>query len=104
MSQVPDVLRPTRRQFVQGLGVTGLGLLAGCGRLPWPAPARVPRVGVLWTTNRLDLSHFQDGLRELGYVEGQNVVLETRFPEERLDRIPDLAAELVHLPIDVLSS
>jgi hypothetical protein len=37
----------TRRRFVQGAGVAGLGLLAGCGRLPWQAPARVAHVGWL---------------------------------------------------------
>jgi ABC-type uncharacterized transport system substrate-binding protein len=45
---------------------------------------------------------FRQGLRALGYVEGQNLVIEWRFGEGRLERLPDLAAELVQLPVDVL--
>jgi putative ABC transport system substrate-binding protein len=45
---------------------------------------------------------FRQGLRELGYVEGQNLVIEARYAEGRPDRLRDLAAELVRLPVDVL--
>jgi len=45
---------------------------------------------------------FRQGLRELGYVEGQNIVIEYRWAEERLERLPDLAAELVSLKVDVI--
>jgi putative tryptophan/tyrosine transport system substrate-binding protein len=45
---------------------------------------------------------FRQALRELGYVEGQNLVIEYRWAEGQLERLPDLAAELVRLPVDVL--
>ncbi len=45
---------------------------------------------------------FRQGLRELGYVEGKNIVLESRYAEEKLDRLPALAAELVRLKVDVI--
>jgi putative tryptophan/tyrosine transport system substrate-binding protein len=98
----------TRRRFVQGTGVAGLGLLAGCGR--WPGQtqpaARVPRIGFLSaalpSANAMRLEAFRQGLRELGYVEGENVVIEYRYGEGQLDRVRELAIELVRLPVDVL--
>ncbi|MGH7275732.1 MAG: ABC transporter substrate-binding protein, partial [Candidatus Rokuibacteriota bacterium] len=45
---------------------------------------------------------FRQGLRELGWVEGQNIVIEYRFAEGRFDRLPDLAAELVRLKVDII--
>src|SRR5687768_14572961 len=45
---------------------------------------------------------FRQGLRELGYVEGQNLVMEYRYAEGSAERLPDLAAELVRLQVDVL--
>jgi putative ABC transport system substrate-binding protein len=45
---------------------------------------------------------FRQGLRALGYVEGQNLVIEYRYAEGRAERLPDLAAELVRLPVDVM--
>jgi putative ABC transport system substrate-binding protein len=47
---------------------------------------------------------FRQGLRELGYVEGKNIVIEYRYAEEKLDRLPALAAELVRLKVDVIVS
>jgi putative ABC transport system substrate-binding protein len=47
---------------------------------------------------------FREGLRELGWVEGRNIVIEYRFAEGRLDRLPDLAAELVRLKVDVIAA
>jgi putative ABC transport system substrate-binding protein len=97
----------TRRQFVQGsLGLAGLGLVAGCGILPpqLRPKAKVPRIGYL--SNGSFEAGFNDaftlGLRELGYVEGQNVIIESRFAEGKDERLPDLAAELVRLPVDVI--
>jgi putative ABC transport system substrate-binding protein len=94
-----------RRQFVAGASVTRLGLLVGCGRLPWQAqvPATAPRIGVL-AGDPSAPSHaaFRQALRDLGYVEGQNIHLEYRFTEGRAEPLPNLAAELVALPVDVL--
>jgi len=47
---------------------------------------------------------FQQGLRELGYIEGQNIVVEYRYADGIVDRLPSLAAELVHLKVDVIVS
>jgi len=45
---------------------------------------------------------FRQGLRELGYIEGKNIVSEYRYVEGKRDRIPELAAELVRVKVDVL--
>jgi putative ABC transport system substrate-binding protein len=50
----------------------------------------------------MQLRAFRQGLRELGYVEGKNVIIETRFAEGRNERLPELVAELLRLKIDVL--
>ena len=69
---------------------------------------KVPRIGYLRVTSASDrpplLDAFRQGLRELGWVEGQNIVIDYRFAEGRLDRLPDLAAELVRLKVDVIVS
>ena len=67
---------------------------------------RIPRIGLLTGgsssafANSLEV--FWQGLHELGYVEGQNIVIESRFSEGKLDRLPDLAAELIRLKVDVI--
>jgi putative tryptophan/tyrosine transport system substrate-binding protein len=48
------------------------------------------------------LEAFRQGLRDLGYVEGRNILIESRFAEGQADRCPALAAELVRVPVDVL--
>src|SRR5215472_8031238 len=66
-------------------------------------PTKVPRIGYLTgsaTNPRIDA--FRQGLRELGYVEGKNIVIEWRFAEGKRDRERALAAELVRLKVDVI--
>jgi hypothetical protein len=69
-------------------------------------PAHSPKVGWLEGSGRTDKEHlytvFLQGLRELGYVEGQNLILVRRDAEGQLDRLPALAAELVRLQVDVI--
>ena len=80
-----------------------LGLLAG----PLPAEAqqegKVYRIGYL-KNGRIGPNEkaFREGLRKLGYVEGQNIVIEWRPAKGKLDRLPELAAELVRLKVDCI--
>jgi putative ABC transport system substrate-binding protein len=67
---------------------------------------KVYHIGVLGFPSREAsapfLKAFEDGLRELGYVEGKNIAIESRFADGNTDRLPDLAAELVRLNVDVI--
>ena len=67
---------------------------------------KVPRIGYLGATSRSTnparIEAFRQGLRELGYVEGKNIVIEHRHAEGKLDRLPTLASELVRLKVDVV--
>ena len=69
-------------------------------------PTKVPRMGYLNasspSTNPARIEAFRRGLRELGYVEGKNIVIEYRSAEGKLDRLPALLAELVRLKVDVI--
>ena len=98
---------PRRAVVRSGLVLMGGGLLAGCG-LPSalaPAPKRRPRLGFLSPTSP-PLTPTMQGifqvLGEHGYVDGETIAIETRWAEEREERLPALAAELVSLPVDVL--
>jgi len=70
------------------------------------APAKVPRIGLLSSYSPSDaaLWHqaFRLGLRDLGWVEGKNISIEYRYAEGRSDRLPELAADLVRLQVDVI--
>src|SRR5262245_40092820 len=100
--------RVSRRQFVLGAG--GFGLLAGCGRVPWQGPraARVTRVGFLapgtYEARAPLIEGLLEGLRELGYTDGQNIAIEYRFSEGDDERLPALAANLVDSQVDVIVS
>ena len=81
-------------------------LFALCGSVEAQLPKKVPRLGYL---SQLDLASestrsepIRLALRELGYIEGQNIVTEYRYAEGKLDRLPELAAELVRLKVDVI--
>ncbi len=68
-------------------------------------PAKIPRVGWLglgYEREGLVLEPFRQGLRDLGYVEGQNVAIEWRFAEGKPERLPAMAAELVRRKVDVI--
>lgn len=98
-----------RRRFLRGgLALTGLGLLAGCQlpRLPWQAE-RIRLVGYLAVGSRTGaraamVDGLLDGLREHGYEEGRNIAFEYRFSDGRDERLPELAAELVALQVDLI--
>lgn len=82
------LLAPVAAGAQQAAKVFRIGIL---GTLP----PTTPEVSRLW-------DGFLQGLRELGYVEGQNVVIERRYYEERTERLPAVAAELVRLQVDVI--
>jgi ABC-type uncharacterized transport system substrate-binding protein len=81
-------------------------LLALCASAMAQQPTQVPRIGHLAAASLSAVAArteaFRQGLRELGYVEGRNVVIEYRSAEGKPDRIPALAAELVRLKVDVI--
>ena len=95
----------SRRQILQG--VTGL-LLGGCesrsSNAGWPA--HVPRIGYLahdtGPAGNPYFGAFQQGLHELGLLEGRNIVMEYGFAAGRVERLPDLAAELIRRKVDVI--
>jgi putative ABC transport system substrate-binding protein len=101
-------MRMSRRAFV--VGAAGLGLLAGCGRLPGqaPAPDKPPRVGLLlpYTADSAPslemIEPFRAGLHDWGYVEGENILLEYRYSGGQNERLPELAVELIQLPVDLI--
>ena len=100
---------PSRRYFLQGsLALAGSGLLAGCGvTTPWAQRAAiVPRIGFLGATSGSAelprVAAFRQGLRDLGYDEGQTLTLEWRWAEGQFDRLPGLAAELVNLDVKLI--
>jgi ABC-type uncharacterized transport system substrate-binding protein len=94
----------TRRNLLVVLGLVSLTTAL-------PASAQQertsPRIGVLWHAGsaeeeKIPLGGLVEGFRELGYVDGKNIVLEHRFPNEEPERFFHLAAELVQLKVDVL--
>jgi putative tryptophan/tyrosine transport system substrate-binding protein len=93
-----------RREFIS--------LLGGAAAV-WPLTARaqqsagrMPRIGFLGSATAVGsaraIDNLRMGLREFGYVEGQNIVIEFRWAEERYDRLPELVKELIATPVDLL--
>jgi putative ABC transport system substrate-binding protein len=93
----------TRREFIGALAVF---LLAAPLAAEAQTPAKVPRIGFLSVSLPTDLGGrletFRQGLRELGYVEGQTIAIAYRFAEGRPERLPALAADLVRLKVDII--
>src|SRR5262245_9889205 len=86
-----------RREFIT---------LLGGAVVAWPLaaraqqPAKVPRIGIIDDAPIWD--HFRQGLRDLGYIEGQNIAFEYRYAEGKPDRLAAVATELARLPVDVI--
>ena len=93
----------TRRQILAALSLSMLS-----AALPSLAqqPAKVAKIGFLASFSSGQLASrlpaFQQGLRALGYVEGKNIFIAYRYADGKLERLPDLAAELVSLDVDIL--
>ena len=103
-----DSAQDKLRRRIQNLKWLALGamLLALCFPVGAQPTKKVYRIGYLSAlspsaeSSRLD--GFRQGLLDLGYVDGKNIVIESRYAEGKLDRLPDLAAELVRLNVDVI--
>jgi ABC-type uncharacterized transport system substrate-binding protein len=93
------------REFFIGLALSTM-LFALCSSVDAQQPTKVPRIGYLSGASlsaiRERIEAFRQGLRELGYVEGKNIVIEWRWAEGKPDRLPELAAELVRLKLDII--
>jgi len=93
-----------RRDFIKALGgISGAWLSAAHAQ----QASKIPRIGVLWHAGneeeeRIPLGALREGLRRAGYIEGQNIILENRFPNEQPDRFQSLATELADLKVDLI--
>ena len=90
-----------RRRFIATVAGAALGT-PGAARAQG---AKVYRIGFLWDSPAVwphALEAFRHGLRELGWIEGRNIVIEYRWLEGRFERLPSLAEELVHIKADVI--
>ena len=92
-----------RRAF---MALVSGGLLAAPLAAGAQQPAQVPRIGLLSSFFPSDSARwheaFRQGLHDLGWVEGKNISIEYRIAEGRIDRLPDLAADLVRLKVDII--
>jgi len=106
-----DSFFDSRKSKIQNLkwsGVVAIVVTFAFGAVAVEAQqaARIPRIGILSggsaSFNSARLEAFRQRLREHGYVEGKNIVIEYRYTEGKPERLPDLAAELVRLKVDVI--
>jgi putative tryptophan/tyrosine transport system substrate-binding protein len=102
LAPVPDRVR--RRDFIALLA--GAAVARPVGARAQQA-AKVPRIGVLDYASAFGVEHlwqaFRERLRELGYVEGENIAFEYRWADGEIERLPTLAAELVRLNVDIIA-
>jgi putative tryptophan/tyrosine transport system substrate-binding protein len=94
-----------RRKSVTGFAICAMLLALSCFAEA-QQPRKPARIGFLTTasasTSAANLDAFREGLREFGYFEGKNIIIEYRWGEGKLDRLPALAAELVGLDVDII--
>jgi putative ABC transport system substrate-binding protein len=92
--------------IIAALGVSAALLSATLLSSYTRPPEKMPRIGVVGSASPSTVPHiieaFRQGLRELGYLEGQNIATEYRFAGDRVDQLPDLAGELVRLKVRVI--
>ncbi|MGH7826774.1 MAG: ABC transporter substrate-binding protein, partial [Candidatus Binatia bacterium] len=96
----------TLSAMLYALSLVGAMLFALCWSAEAQQPGKVPRIGLLMSSSTAETAPFIDalrqGLRELGYVEGKNIVLEIRGGGAKPDRLSDLAADLVRLKVGII--
>ena len=86
-----------RREFIAGLGSAAV-----VEPLVVRAQRRVPRIGILMTSDRELLGPFREAFRELGYIEGQTIQFELHEARGRIDRLAGMAEELVRSKVDII--
>jgi putative tryptophan/tyrosine transport system substrate-binding protein len=99
-----------RKSKIQNLELVGIVALVitfvMCGAVAQAQQSKVPRIGFLSAGSASTYSPrneaFRQGLRDLGYTQGKTITIEYRFAKGKLERLPDLAAELVRLKVDVI--
>jgi putative tryptophan/tyrosine transport system substrate-binding protein len=100
-----EVVKKTWQKKITALTLCAM-LFALCGSVDAQQPGKVPRVGILSAQSSSVASSrveaFRKGLIELGYTEGKNIAIEHRYADGRLERLPDLAAEVIRLKVDVI--
>jgi putative tryptophan/tyrosine transport system substrate-binding protein len=103
---VRNEVRNEESWLVINLGCSGVDCC--CSHSRRAAATKIPRIGFLNggspSAIAARLEAFQQGLRELGYVEGKSIVIEHRSAEGKTDRLPELAVELVRLKVDIIFS
>jgi ABC-type uncharacterized transport system substrate-binding protein len=93
-----------RRDFIVALSLIPMWPLAVRAQ----QPKNIPRIGFLITGSlelpetRVSIKAFYQGLREYGYIDGQNILVEVRAADSKVERFPALASELVHLNVDLI--
>ena len=106
-----SILRPNLKSKIEnpkwlGLSVIACVFVVAAGVAEAQQSKKVPRIGFLSSLSPFSISArteaFRQGLRELGYVEGKNILIEWRYAAGKTERLPDLAAELVRLKVDVI--
>jgi putative tryptophan/tyrosine transport system substrate-binding protein len=88
-----------RRDFIKAItsSVAGWPLVAHAQR-----PVKAPLIGVLWPNPPSQFEPIRQGLKDLGYVEGKNIRFEFRWAEGALDKLPEMALDLVRIPVDLI--
>ena len=96
----------TRATWLMVMGTCAMGLVAALLGAEAQQVGKVPRVGFLWTSSpevtTRALDAFRQGLHEAGYIEGTNIAIEHRWAADVVQRLPDLARELVRNKVDVV--
>jgi putative tryptophan/tyrosine transport system substrate-binding protein len=102
----PELCRRIENRKLAGIVAIVLALALVGARIEAQQPAKVSRIGYLGlsfpSANVARIEALRQGLRDLGYIEGENIVFEWRWAEGKAERIPELAAELVKLKVDII--